>query len=419
MLGQNNTGGSCFTFASSVNANNQLDSPYQYDAGGYTYNWDAESQLTSALSNLGGQFYVYDGDGKRVSDGHLYWYGPHGELLGLTDGSGNLYSEYIYLGSRLIAQVSSSSAAIYIPDSLGSSRVVTNQSGVVYYGADFTPFGGERAYHTSWSPLFKFEGKQRDNYTSNDDFGARYYSNRWGRWLSADWSNVPVAVPYANLTNPQTLNLYSMVADDPESFADLDGHNATWASLATFMATGCGGSDTTTFCVAEAEDIANNTESQGTVTGQAQNTTANTQVGNTTSDALAKTMTNEVGSLSTPKKGDPDVLVDAKTALANALINNANLDNPAKVAPATGTASTQDAQIMKDAVANRAKGGADPVEGRTQFGTTHNPNIKSRSAGNHLKGAAGRETVYEKFGPFKDSTSRRPTFIVIYNDPGQ
>jgi hypothetical protein len=30
---------------------------------------------------------------------------------------------------------------------------------------------------------------------------------------------------YANLTNPQTLNLYSMVADDPESSADLDGHN--------------------------------------------------------------------------------------------------------------------------------------------------------------------------------------------------
>ncbi|HKV25556.1 MAG TPA: hypothetical protein VJN93_13265 [Candidatus Acidoferrum sp.] len=41
---------------------------------------------------------------------------------------------------------------------------------------------------------------------------------------SSDWSSVPVAVPYANLTNPQTLNLYSMVSDDPESFADLDGH---------------------------------------------------------------------------------------------------------------------------------------------------------------------------------------------------
>jgi hypothetical protein len=42
--------------------------------------------------------------------------------------------------------------------------------------------------------------------TGNDDFGARYYSNRFGRWLSADWSSTPVAVPYANLTNPQTLD---------------------------------------------------------------------------------------------------------------------------------------------------------------------------------------------------------------------
>src|ERR1700674_4828944 len=51
------------------------------------------------------------------------------------------------------------------------------------------------------------------------------------RWLSADWSGVPVAVPYANLTNPQTLNLYAMVSDDPESFADLDGHCCDWGDL--------------------------------------------------------------------------------------------------------------------------------------------------------------------------------------------
>ncbi len=70
----------------------------------------------------------------------------------------------------------------------------------------------------------KFTAKERDTESGNDDFGARYYSNRFGRWLSSDWSAVPVAVPCANLTNPQTLNLYSMVADDPESFADLDGH---------------------------------------------------------------------------------------------------------------------------------------------------------------------------------------------------
>ena len=71
---------------------------------------------------------------------------------------------------------------------------------------------------------YKVKGKERDTETANDDFGAREYSWRFGRWLSSDWSATPVPVPYANLSNPQTLNLYGMVNDDPESFADLDGH---------------------------------------------------------------------------------------------------------------------------------------------------------------------------------------------------
>jgi RHS repeat-associated protein len=92
------------------------------------------------------------------------------------------------------------------------------------YDADFYPFGGERDINSSCAQNYKFEGKERDAETNNDDFGARYYSSRLGRWLSADWSAAPAPVPYANLTNPQTLNLYAMVSDNPESFADLDGH---------------------------------------------------------------------------------------------------------------------------------------------------------------------------------------------------
>jgi RHS repeat-associated protein len=114
----------------------------------------------------------------------------------------------------------------HIEDSLGTSRVITQSNGAVCYDADFYPYGGERPYTNTCPQPYKFEGKERDAETGNDDFGARYYSNRFGRWLSADWSAVPVAVPYANLSNPQTLNLYSMVADDPETFADLDGHCA-------------------------------------------------------------------------------------------------------------------------------------------------------------------------------------------------
>ena len=114
----------------------------------------------------------------------------------------------------------------YVEDMLGSSRLITTNNGAVCYDADFDPYGSEHVLTNSCpsTNAYKFEGKERDTETGNDDFGARYYTSRFGRWLSADWSNVPVPVPYANLTNPQTLNLYAMVSDDPESFADLDGH---------------------------------------------------------------------------------------------------------------------------------------------------------------------------------------------------
>jgi RHS repeat-associated protein len=143
-----------------------------------------------------------------------------------TDTAGNTQNEYVFFSGKRVALLpAGSTAQYYVEDSLGSSRVITSNTGVVCYDADFYPFGGERPVtDTCTQNSYKFEGKERDVETGNDDFGARYYSNRFGRWLSADWSSVPAPVPYANLTNPQTLNLYSMVSDDPESFADLDGH---------------------------------------------------------------------------------------------------------------------------------------------------------------------------------------------------
>jgi RHS repeat-associated protein len=54
---------------------------------------------------------------------------------------------------------------------------------------------------------YKFTGKERDSETGNDDFGARYYSSQFGRWTSPDWSGAPSTVPYAELVNPQSLNL--------------------------------------------------------------------------------------------------------------------------------------------------------------------------------------------------------------------
>jgi RHS repeat-associated protein len=218
-------------FSMVADGNNHLTSFFSHDAAGnvmqdgtFAYTWDAEGELKSA----GGVNYTYDGDGRRVSksNGKLYWYGSGGDILAETDTSGNTTAEYIFFGGKRVAMLPASSTPIYyVEDMLGTSRVTTTNTGTVCYDADFYPYGGERTYTNSCSQNYKFEGKERDTETGNDEFGARYYSNRFGRWLSADWSNVPVAVPYANLTNPQTLNLYAMVADDPESFADLDGHD--------------------------------------------------------------------------------------------------------------------------------------------------------------------------------------------------
>ena len=205
---------------------------FTYDASGNTqndgtiaYTYDAESQIKTAA----GVTYSYDGSGRRVSksNGKLYWYGSGGEILAETNAAGATLNEYIFFAGKRVAMLpAGGNPEYYAEDFLGSSRVMTQNNGTVCYDADFDPYGSEHVLTNSCpsTNAYKFEGKERDTETGNDDFGARYYSNRFGRWLSADWSNVPVAVPYANLTNPQTLNLYAMVSDDPESFADLDGH---------------------------------------------------------------------------------------------------------------------------------------------------------------------------------------------------
>lgn len=70
----------------------------------------------------------------------------------------------------------------------------------------------------------RFTGKERDAESGNDYFDARYYSSAMGRFLSPDWSAKEDPVPYANLENPQTLNLYSYVQNNPLLKPDLDGH---------------------------------------------------------------------------------------------------------------------------------------------------------------------------------------------------
>ena len=125
---------------------------------------------------------------------------------------------------RIVWWDSANNVYYYFEDHLGSSRVITQGNGTVCYDADYDPFGKEVVVTNTCPQNYKFNGKERDAESNLDDFGARYYSSQFGRWTSADWSGGPSTVPYAELVNPQSLNLYAYARNNPVTSADLDGH---------------------------------------------------------------------------------------------------------------------------------------------------------------------------------------------------
>jgi RHS repeat-associated protein len=108
--------------------------------------------------------------------------------------------------------------------------------GNVVSDQDFYPFGGSITQYVTNPPSYPFQlgptgadpyeftGKERDAESGLDYFGARYYASSMGRWMSPDWSAKEEPVPYAKLDNPQSLNLYGYVLNNPLSHADPDGH---------------------------------------------------------------------------------------------------------------------------------------------------------------------------------------------------
>jgi hypothetical protein len=46
-----------------------------------------------------------------------------------------------------------------------------------------------------------------------------------GRFMSPDWTDATDPIPYADLSNPQTLNLYAYVGNNPLSKTDSTGHS--------------------------------------------------------------------------------------------------------------------------------------------------------------------------------------------------
>lgn len=222
---------------------NQLqdtNNDYVYDAAGNMtqpgptggpYVYDAENHLISA----GGMAYLYDGDGKRVAKApantptqpnYFYWYGTGSQILEETDNTGAyLYTDAYFNGQLLARGESDNWTDHFFTDALGNSRCVYGDNDPDGGCSDYYPFGAERPITNGGVNVsFKFTGKERDNETGLDNFGARYYYSSLGRFAVPDWATTATDVPYADFGNPQSLNLYTYVKNDPITFEDPDGH---------------------------------------------------------------------------------------------------------------------------------------------------------------------------------------------------
>jgi RHS repeat-associated protein len=234
LLQKNVTQGTAENLTVIANASNRFTG-YSYDASGnllndgvgHAFTFDAETRITTTA----GVNYTYDGDGNRVekSSGTLYW---GSGSLAESDLSGNVQREFVFFAGKRIARLDLSSGGVhyYLADHLGTAAVVVNSSGGIENESDYYPWGGERIITQSLTNQnYNFTGKERDSESNNDYFGARYYSPVLSRFVTADWSAVPAPVPYSDLGNPQSLNLYSLVRDNPSTLADVDGHQSPGA----------------------------------------------------------------------------------------------------------------------------------------------------------------------------------------------
>ena len=112
----------------------------------------------------------------------------------------------------------------FVGDQVGTAQLEPSSGGWPLWHGEFAPFGQELDTQIT-ANRFKFTGKERDTESGLDYFGARYYASNMGRWMSPDWSDRPEYIPFSNLQNPQSLNLYAYVGNNPLSGKDPDGHS--------------------------------------------------------------------------------------------------------------------------------------------------------------------------------------------------
>jgi RHS repeat-associated protein len=200
---------------------------FGYDNGGnqttispYSVSYDVENRQSGFTSTSNGSAtYTYDGDGRRVektAGGVTTTY--------VYDATGNLAAEYSSQPPSMPCQT-----CYLTTDHLGSTRVITSQTGGLVSRHDFLPFGEELAttnrtaaqgYGVADNVMQRYTGQQRDlEGPVLDFFGARYFQGAQGRFTGPDAKQMT----RRHLIYPQKWNKYAYVRNNPMATIDPDG----------------------------------------------------------------------------------------------------------------------------------------------------------------------------------------------------
>lgn len=192
--------------------------------GGKSFGYDAEGNIT-AVDGGGTAQYVYDALNHRVraaANGSTkeYVFNAAGQRVSIWNAGigGQLQGQY-YWGTRPVAYYAGGATHFQHQDWVGTERMRTSYNGAVEAKFTSLPYGDAQTTAAgSDTDAYHFAGLDYDSETQTDHAQFRQYNATQGRWMSPD----PYSGSY-DFTNPQSLNRYSYVMNNPLSFTDTSG----------------------------------------------------------------------------------------------------------------------------------------------------------------------------------------------------
>jgi len=222
--------GTTFTYGdvmhpSAVTFNPATGKNYTYDANGnmltrgnQTLTWDIDNRVSQiSISGGGTTFMEYDYTGMRVKKN-----APTGITLfpfqGYEIDPSGVVTKFIRIGTESFASKRGANKYFYHNDHLGSVNVVTDIAGTRVQLNEYDPWGGVSQTVGSIDPTHRFTGKELDPESGLYYYGGRYYDPEISRFVSPD--------PFIQSpSDPQSLNRYSYVRNNPQNYIDPSGYS--------------------------------------------------------------------------------------------------------------------------------------------------------------------------------------------------